>query len=177
MRVQLPDHLPPGGQSYSFLPPSSTFYSSVSLVSSLIAQISNIVKADGILLLYGVSSLLLLQPALCNATALPSCVPHIDFIPEKSCAPGLTDSGSTYCTNTELKFIGSLCSWSTNTALSFIFSVIAALVPSSPTSLLEMSLLIFHLCTCSGSVIQPINHSQSTVILHMKSHSIFQELV
>lgn len=33
---------------------------------------------------------------------------------------------------------------STNKALSFIFNVTAALVPSSPTNLLEMSVLIFH---------------------------------
>lgn len=98
------------------------------------------------------------------AMLLP-CLPvwsHPDFVPEKSCAPGLTDSGSTYCTNT-IEVHRILIQLSTNTALSFIFRVIAALVPSSPTSLLEMSLLTFHLCTRSGSIIQrPTNKPFNT---------------
>lgn len=100
------------------------------------------------------------QPCAILLPCLPVCsLP--DFVPQKSCAAGLTDPGSTYCTNTELKFIGTLCSWALTQH--WYISVTAALVPSSPTNLLEMSLLMFHLCTCCGSITQTPTNKPFTI--------------
>lgn len=153
----LPAHVAPGGKGCSFLPPSSTFYSSVSLVSKLVAQSSHTVKAGGI---YFTSKWCLQLPA---ATASPVqcyclailCDPTQIMFQRKAVLFSRSDRLRKLLLHQHrIEAHRILIQLSTNTALCFIFSVTAALVPSSPTSLLEMSLLIFHLCTCSGPIIQ-----------------------
>lgn len=135
-----------------------------------------------VLLLYGVPSYLLLKESFMQCYCLVFLHVPLQLLfhepTEKPCT-GVRVLGSTYCTNTELKFAGSSSSW----ALPQHWVSFSSLEQSSPFFTQQTTGAVTAQYSISAYTLglsyrhQLTNYLQSIIILRIKTYSESQELV